>query len=1229
MSQSLTFALIGVGFLVAASAIVLLTQLFQRLKLLRDLEALSADMLLAENVAGIGYWSRAAGTDLAVWSAGMFEVFGQDPMHFKPSGENIVSAVLPQYVPALRALTDPEATGRKGGEVEAQIRCPDGKLKDILVATRYRFAKSGKFTGLFGVVADITARKAAERAIAEREEQLQRAISATGAAIWDWDIPSDRLFAGPRFAEILGLDPQTFNPTMTLHHQLCHPEDLPRVQEAFLNHARTGDAYNIECRMRHAAGHYVWVHSRGRIASYLGQRPVRVIGTVVEVTERRRAEEELRRSRESLELAMEASQAGYFDLSLDSGTAFWSPRAREILGLTGDHYHPSPAILPQLMHPDDVQEFMARYAEFRARHTPLDADVRARHSNGQYVWVHIRAVHQLDAAGRHVRTIGFLHDISSRKLAQMAVADSERKFRNLIEGSLQGVVILREDKALFCNLTYAHMLGYDSAENVMALDSLEIHLPPDTHDAFRSRWEMALRRELDGKTLKHHILDRHHRSRWFESIERLVQWEGEPARQLVVLDVTERENFQATLRASEERFRLLADNVSDVITLYDEDQVLRYVSPSIERVAGYRPDEVIGKDMFFWQTEAYSPEERRRLAEGVTGGAVIWKMRRKDGTLIWVESSRSRVATPTGGRGYAVVSTLRDVTDRVAREVELSAARDRLTNQADELTVLAQNLEMERERAEAANAAKSQFLAMMSHELRTPMTGVMGMADLLLMSKLTQEQEDLTKLLRRSARVLLDLLNDILDFSKIEAGQLEMESITFSISEVISDVTNLFAPVASEKGVLLEVKTPPTYWNLVKGDPKRLRQVLSNLVGNAVKFTQNGRITIALEQVADDADGVTSQFSVIDTGIGIAENEISKLFQPFVQADVSTSRKYGGTGLGLAISRRLVEGMGGTIGITSEIGKGSTFSFTVKSVIDRAAPQREAGLVQRQAFKPAKAAAVSQTILLAEDNETSRYLISTMLSRMGHSVDAVEDGAQAVSAADKKRYDVILMDMQMPVMDGPEATRAIRKSGALNAGVPIIALTADVIAEHRSAYFAAGVNSIVGKPVNWDELSEEMKRQIGLASRTAPAKESVTSDPPKGEMTKEASPVEEIEAAVVLDEAALVTLADALGEGVLAPMLDTFQANMIKYRDNLSAAVDAGDLKQAKRTGHALKGLCAQFGATRVSDFGKFIEMDAASVADVRSVLPRLAENVEATEKALARRRARIAESLA
>ncbi len=509
---------------------------------------------------------------------------------------------------------------------------------------------------------------------------------------------------------------------------------------------------------------------------------------------------------------------------------------------------------------------------------------------------------------------------------------------------------------------------------------------------------------------------------------------------------------------------------------------------------------------------------------------------------------------------------------------------------------------------------------MMSHELRTPMTGVLGMADLLLMSTQTEEQEELTHLLKRSARSLLDLLNDVLDFSKIEAGQLSIEKIPFNLTEVLADVVNLFTTTAKDKGIGLDQRLPKKYWNIVKGDPKRLRQVLANLVGNALKFTERGGVTISFEELPAPRGSVVLKFSVSDTGIGISDEDVGKLFKSFVQADLSTSRKYGGTGLGLAISKRLVEGMGGEISVTSVAGAGSTFTFSVMVEPDRATPQVEAKAgagPQRREVMGDAAAVTPRRILLAEDNQTSRYLISTMLTRFGHTVVAVENGAEAVQAARDIGFDIILMDMQMPVMDGPEATREIRKFKGVHAKVPVIALTADVISSHRKSYFAAGVNAIVGKPVNWTELSEEIERQLAhIGAQVRPdAKAAETSAPPQG---PERDPL--------LDEEALGSLADVLGEDVLAPMLLTFNTNMHKYQSDLGAAAAAGDLKQAKRTAHALKGLCAQFGAWRASNLAKFIEMEAGDVGTIAPMLPHLGDTILATEKALAERQARLKE---
>ena len=740
------------------------------------------------------------------------------------------------------------------------------------------------------------------------------------------------------------------------------------------------------------------------------------------------------------------------------------------------------------------------------------------------------------------------------------------------------------------------------------------------------------------------MVDRSGRVRWHDTIARLIEWEGEAALQMVVLDVTEQATFQATLRESEERFRLLADNVSDVITLYDQNQVYRYLSPSIERMAGYKPDEIVGRDVFFLTLEGgkFWPEARGRLVESPNTHPVVWQMRCKDGSIIWVESRSSLVPSVTEGGGFVVVSALRDVTERIEREEELRAKRDRLKSQAEELNVLAQNLDLERERAEAANAAKSQFLAMMSHELRTPMTGVLGMADLLSLSRLTDEQAELTRLLKRSARMLLDLLNDILDFSKIEADQLEFEALSFDPAAVMADVGHLFAPVASEKGVALESLPMPPDCGPVIGDARRLRQVLTNLVGNAVKFTETGKITLALDGTAPAGDALILRFSVQDSGMGISAKDLEKLFKPFIQADITTSRKYGGTGLGLAISKRLVEGMGGTLTAKSAPGHGSTFSFTIRVMPDHAvgavaappkAIERDTGSLNPPL------AAVRRKILLAEDNDTSRFLISAMLTRLGHQVDTVENGDEAVKAAVREPYDVILMDKQMPIMDGLEATREIRRLMSGQNKVPIIALTADVIVHNRSTYIAAGVGAIVGKPVDWAELSAEIERQIAAGKNASEGQPTTVADVravsddlhpantlPVQPANGGGSTMGDLDKAPVFDEAALTMLAGALGEPALLSMLVTFGRNMRKYQSDLTMAVTAGDLRRAKNTAHALKGVCAQFGAPRASGLAAFIEREATSLDDLHAILPRLNDIIAATEQALAARRARAAE---
>ncbi|MGJ4951154.1 response regulator [Bradyrhizobium sp. HKCCYLS20291] len=368
--------------------------------------------------------------------------------------------------------------------------------------------------------------------------------------------------------------------------------------------------------------------------------------------------------------------------------------------------------------------------------------------------------------------------------------------------------------------------------------------------------------------------------------------------------------------------------------------------------------------------------------------------------------------------------------------------------------------------AEQASRAKSDFLAMMSHEIRTPLAGMMGMIDLLVGTELNEEQCGLAHVAHESARNLLTVVNNILDFSKLEAGQFEPESIPFSVRHSIDAVRLLLAPKARSKGLQFETSISKDIPDQLAGDPSRLGQILLNLVGNSIKFTETGSIRITAEPRVLTPDSIELRIEVLDTGTGIPADVQKGLFNAFVQADSSISRKYGGSGLGLAICKRLCQAMGGDIGVESEPGRGSKFWFTMVC-----RPCETPVKVQSPPLVPAIPRETSDLkILVAEDNDIIRSLVSKLLARDGYRADLVCNGREAVEAVQRKAYDLVLMDMQMPEMDGITASRRIRALDGPVRNVPIIALTANALVGQREICLAAGMNDFVTKPIRPEAL---------------------------------------------------------------------------------------------------------------------------------------------------------------
>ena len=503
-----------------------------------------------------------------------------------------------------------------------------------------------------------------------------------------------------------------------------------------------------------------------------------------------------------------------------------------------------------------------------------------------------------------------------------------------------------------------------------------------------------------------------------------------------------------------------------------DDLLIKWTNRPFEKMFGYEPGELIGRKVDIVNaTTDKTPAETRRGIVDTLSATGEWQGEveniTKAGTLIHCFANVSMFEHHQFGRVIMAVHT--DITGRKTAEEELRRHRDRLQREVARATELAV-------RAEAASIAKNSFVANVSHEIRTPMNGILGFVQLLENTELNAEQADIIEVIKESTASLLNVINDILDFSKIEAGKIDVEHLPFDLPAVVRSATLPFLGRVQEKGLKIKVLVHADVPRFVAGDPERLRQVLVNLVGNAVKFTHFGEIFVEAARVEQSSAGCKVRFAVRDSGIGIAAEALSQLFQPFQQADSSTSRKYGGTGLGLVISKSLVEAMQGEFGVQSIEGEGSVFSFVLP--LDIAA---EPSVLKPPDHLSAQCSKINDDdgnpkILLVDDNEINRKFMNKLLESKKMRCDIAVDGCEAVRATQKKDYDLIFMDCQMPVLDGYTATQRIRELEAGKKHTPIVAMTAFAMTGDAERCLAAGMDEYISKPVDVQELMRIIRK---------------------------------------------------------------------------------------------------------------------------------------------------------
>ncbi|WP_326543739.1 PAS domain S-box protein [Pseudorhodoferax sp.] len=753
--------------------------------------------------------------------------------------------------------------------------------------------------------------------------------------------------------------------------------------------------------------------------------------------------------------------------------------------------------------------------------------------------------------GGEVLRVSWIVDNSEEHAAAERMRSLAAEQELLLQNLQVGIVYTGDGKMLRANPRFAEMFGFADNECLVGMGTAclypneaelrrfgaEVGKAFAAGQVFSGEWTAA---RQDGSTF-----DAYARARAIAhpGHERATIW--------MIDDITERKQGEEALRVAHAAQLAIFEAASVGIAILREGVILR-CNRRLDEIFGYDPGELQNKPTRIWYGSDAAYAEGRKIANERIGQSSRHDLllQRKDGTAFWCRM-QARYIDPNSTHGSVWV--MEDVTEE---------------NQAAEALREAKRL------ADEATQAKSMFLANMSHEIRTPMNAIIGMSHLALKTELNPRQRDYIAKVHGAGTALLGIVNDILDFSKIEAGKLEIEAVPFALAQVLANVATLLDDKATEKGLALTLELPPEVPPALLGDPLRIGQVVTNLVSNAIKFTEHGRVAVQVAVLERQAGSVQLQLQVRDSGIGMSAEQTARLFQAFSQADGSTTRKYGGTGLGLTISKRLVEAMGGSIAVDSTPGQGSRFWFSLRLPVADSRSLAATPVPQVLEQSPLRGV----RLLLAEDNEINQQIAVELLESAGATVTVADNGRLALDQlATGAPFDAVLMDLQMPVMDGMQATRLIR-ADARFAQLPIIAMTAHAMVEERERCLAAGMVDHITKPIDPQAMLQTLARWV----------------PPRGDAPVAAAPAaaEATPALPVLPGLDTVAgLARVGGKHALyLRLLQQFHERQADAGARIAAALAAGDAGTAERIAHTVRGVAGNLGLGEVQQRAQAVE---------------------------------------